>query len=745
NSESSGLFGDRTTLEWTQDADGRYEVATAEHLVQIMERGQRFVDDGDFPPDHWGASASYIQTADIDLQNWHAKIRPIGNVAANFYGQYDGGGKSISNWSYTQPEDSATVSSTGLFGVVTNAEIKRVRLNGAWTLNGSGHASTYLGDGFLCGTVSASTVYDVEGDFSSGTLMAGGSSTTAPVTHRVGCLIGNVSDSVVCKATVSGTVDLKDFGGDGHNTYVGGVIGYIINAGSSVSLCRNVAFFPNGITGNAVGGVAGYFHMGLVSTCLNAMQGDVVGVSHAGGICGIHAAGGSCDTVVNSMTGHIQSAGNAGGIHGCVDASGTGTLSSSQLINYMRGDVASSSTNAGAGGLVGLVTRSADTEGDVNITNSIVAMHGRGDHAVCGAESFVPSAIEVVENTDFGMVVPPSASATTTTLTGFTTNAAFTDLPYIPLVATDPDGVMSEIDFVFANLGGKGVYSSLFTHLSLHTSTVSAPYPTDFGLDNTQAAVYLTYANLDAGQIFVDETLTIVETAAEVAFNHSKSVVLLGTASLPLICEPRAVVVKANIDASGSPFRLTYQEISQGLREVVAHDEFTETLKIIQGLTPETTYVISLYANDTLVDKVLVTTAANTADNYNVTDFYVHDEELYDISKVGDQVMSAANDLFATGDAVTVAIGNNNSTKTTKTTFVNRGGQVDVAGLRALLLPFESEVLGTTQDATITLSDASTVSVGFDVASGDVLVGGASYGSGDHFVLDGQKVCVFAA
>lgn len=123
------------------------------------------------------------------------------------------------------------------------------------------------------------------------------------------------------------------------------------------------------------------------------------------------------------------------------------------------------------------------------------------------------------------------------------------------------------------------------------------------------------------------------------------------------------------------------------------------------------------------------------------TDYFSADENVYDISEAGAEVMAAANDLFATGDAVTVAIGINNSTKTI---MVNRGGQVDIAGLSALLLPFESEVTGT-QDASITLSDASTVSVGFDAASGDISVGGASYSDKGQFVLDGQKVSVYAA
>ena len=124
------------------------------------------------------------------------------------------------------------------------------------------------------------------------------------------------------------------------------------------------------------------------------------------------------------------------------------------------------------------------------------------------------------------------------------------------------------------------------------------------------------------------------------------------------------------------------------------------------------------------------------------TDYFVADQNVYDISEAGAEVMAAANDLFATGDAVTVATGSRFSA--TKTIMVNRGGQVDIAGLSALLLPFESEVTGT-QDASIALSDASTVSVGFDAASGDISVGGASYSDGSQFVLDGQKISVFAA
>ena len=58
-----------------------------------------------------------------------------------------------------------------------------------------------------------------------------------------------------------------------------------------------------------------------------------------------------------------------------------------------------------------------------------------------------------------------------------------------------------------------------------------------------------------------------------------------------------------------------------------------------------------------------------------------------------------------------------------KTTFVNRGDQINVAGANALLLPFDPAVTDP-QDATITLSDATSVGIGFDNPGFDDDLGG---------------------
>ena len=119
-------------------------------------------------------------------------------------------------------------------------------------------------------------------------------------------------------------------------------------------------------------------------------------------------------------------------------------------------------------------------------------------------------------------------------------------------------------------------------------------------------------------------------------------------------------------------------------------------------------------------------------------DFYFADHNVYDITEAGDEVAAAANELFDTGDRVAVNV----KASEMKTTFVKRGDQIDVTGVNALFLPFEPSVTDP-QDATITLSDATSVSITYDQPSGTIVVGGTTYSDGDCFVMDGKKVSVF--
>lgn len=119
------------------------------------------------------------------------------------------------------------------------------------------------------------------------------------------------------------------------------------------------------------------------------------------------------------------------------------------------------------------------------------------------------------------------------------------------------------------------------------------------------------------------------------------------------------------------------------------------------------------------------------------TDFLFGGGNVYDITEAGTEVVAAANDIFDTGDAVAVNVLGNS----TKTTFVNRGGEVGVDGVNAVLLPFDPNVTDV-QDATFTLSDATSVDIGFDQPSGQISVNGTMYSDGDYFIMDGKKVTV---
>ncbi|CAN0539479.1 unnamed protein product, partial [Ectocarpus sp. 12 AP-2014] len=126
----------------------QYEVSTKEHLLQLMHQGTMYINGSDFPADYW--SASYLQTADIDLIDDHEHIAPIGESTSNpFSGDYDGGSYTISNWCSTEGCDQ-----TGLFGEVNSGSLKHLRLGGVWTSSGASSVTGRSGGiaGYAVGT-----------------------------------------------------------------------------------------------------------------------------------------------------------------------------------------------------------------------------------------------------------------------------------------------------------------------------------------------------------------------------------------------------------------------------------------------------------------------------------------------------------------------------------------------------------------------------------------------------------------
>lgn len=715
------------SVAWIKNDSDQYEVFSAQHLLQIMNRGELYTDTGDPPVDYWGNN--YVQTVDIDLASDHASIVCIGNGTTSFQGGYDGNLFKISNWTYVQEVEHA-----GLFGYVANGAIRRVRLAGAW---GVSNCSEYVG--FLAGYLKDSTVYDTEGDFSTGTTIDNG-----PVSGGImGTLVGTVDGGTLYGAVVKGTVDIEH----SYTGYHGGIIGSL--AGSTdIAMCKNVATFPSGITGGRVGGIVGISKVdGSLRVCKNAMIGYVSGTTGTGGICGAIEADQDITiqshSLVNSMTRNLNgNGGYVGGIFGYLYPK-SNPMVLTGLINYMSGDIVANADTSAAG-IVGYLNKSGS--GDTSITNSIVAMNGTVHNAVRGDEAFTPSLVEVSVDTAFGMAYTSDDYASDTPLEGYTTNPTFTELPYVLLTGTDPDGKGYASEVVFANLAGNLSYSD-YTHLTIHTNNPEAPFYADLGLSETNTDAYLTYANLAKKALYVDGSLSVAGTTATVVYDHSASTVLYGTAPV-ITCDPRPlnvfVYTSAFLDRDGVTFRLTHQQ-SGLLTEIFAHDGFTETDKSIEGLDPETTYTIRLYADSgsgdgyTLLGQEECTTDSNSAENYAMEDFIGEDGE-YDISNVGDSISPVMNDLFTTGASVVVGM-DFAGRKSMTTTFVKRGESIDVATTEAILLPFHSTA-GDSQAATIQLSDNEAVAIGFNNASGDVTIGGTEYASGQSLIIDGKKVTV---
>ena len=189
---------------------------------------------------------------------------------------------------------------------------------------------------------------------------------------------------------------------------------------------------------------------------------------------------------------------------------------------------------------------------------------------------------------------------------------------------------------------------------------------------------------------------------------------------------------------------LTYQinvtESPSGTTRV-AHTGIPTGEVTIGGLTPETTYVLQLYANPgtgyALEETKTVTTLANSASNYDVSVYGSNggfDLSVLDTSSFSllDEVIS---DLFTTGDKFKINLGK----RTSDVAFVKVGESVSTDN--SILVPF-SGTGGSGQAITMNLSDASTVAVTYDDVNNSLDIGGSIVQVGDSILLDGKKLTV---
>jgi len=743
-----------TTVTWVLDSNGNYEISSAEHLKQLMHQGSLYTDAGTPPSSYWGTIFSYtnyIQTAHIDLLSDSTDIIPIGNSSTPFYGNYDGSEYSISNYYYLDPNFSTSnncVDYVGLFGSARSNYLKNIRLDGVWKIEGfDSRVGFLIGDYRFYGSNSG-IIDNIEGNFSVGTLI---DTNNANSNMYVGSLFGFLSLGLeMTSVTVKGTVNLLQ---DKNSTYAsGGIVGRlgIRTDNGSVSMIRNIATFPSGIGGVLIGGIVGNLFYGpnqdiSITNLLNCMIGDIFASNlgagqKVGGIIGgmnvTETSTASVRNLVNSMSGNIYANGSnasMGGIAGTFG--GFGPIPSERFLNYMTGDIyITGNTSTLISGLIGyMFLYSASNEDTGTVTNCINAMNGnvQGDALFTGFSTNSPTPTNTVSNTNFGLTFT-SNIYNTGTPTGLLTSTEFTDLPYFDMIDTDYYGNSYDFEFVYGNLSGNASYPD-YTHLILHRRNIDTPYEVNYGLDETNTTVYLTYVNVNTQNVYPPSGLTGVTTVVGV------------TIFIPLafIIQERVINLNVSItEVTGSTgYRLTIEGPTGG--EVTKVNNNLELSHNLVGLDPETQYTVRLYVNTgsgyTLTESIVITTLANIASNYDLTDFEENGVVNISSLKENSNIGNVLDDLFNTGDAVITPLPSNPNIQSV---FVKRGETLSIKEVESTLLPF-SETSGSGQTLSVLLSDDSTtVPITYDETSDSVTVSSVTYTNGSSFILDGKKVTV---
>ena len=461
--------------------------------------------------------------------------------------------------------------------------------------------------------------------------------------------------------------------------YTGGIVGY--SYGASWSHVRNLAIFPNGLngTGTHTGGMWGASNNDTITHVLCAMKGDVVGNTYAGGVFSL-LNGGTTSHICQSSVGNITAAATSASIAASV--SGGGTLS--HCLCYMSGDVQS--------GLVGSVSSRV-------ISSSVVAMQGNTTYAAVKSTN---TSAEVLVDSSYGHSYSLTTGVVATMdFSTFTTSESY-PLPYFTFSLLD--SVSNQIDwpFVFGNTSGTSVYDWHVT----------------------------------------------VGSGENVTFDGVSSLALK---SGPINITPGPLSLAVSFDAveGSTAYKLTVQRVGPYAVRTVAKD-ITELVVDIGSLRPNTAYIVRLYAMSDSLDGTKyvlhsekeATTAANSASNYSVSDFAGEGGNGYDLSDLkeaaAESVFAVIHDLFSTGDELLVTLPGGFQKKTK---FVKRGESAHIAGVEALLLPFDPSA-GNSQTASLTLSDNTSVNLTFDETLGTLNVGGVVCYAGDSVILDGKKATV---
>lgn len=191
------------------------------------------------------------------------------------------------------------------------------------------------------------------------------------------------------------------------------------------------------------------------------------------------------------------------------------------------------------------------------------------------------------------------------------------------------------------------------------------PYTIDFDL-TPGATTYLTYITYDSyGEGYTDGGLVILDSNEGVIYDYAKVTVLFGTPPSVLTFLPRSIDIRVTIDPISRVTRHCLTTQTSGNSEIVAISSFTELVRLLTPLEPNTTYTIGLYTstdgpNFTFVESRSESTLANLEATYDTADY--RDGTLLDLSSLNDtardSLSEVMNESFTTGDDVEVVLDN---------------------------------------------------------------------------------------
>lgn len=699
-----------TTITWVI-TDLKYEISSKEHLLQLMNKGSLYTDSGSPPSSYW--SSDYIQTVDIDLES-DSSITPIGTLSDSFTGSYDGSSFSITDWNY-----STTGDNIGLFGYISESTLSNINMEGTWDLTGNENC------GFLVGNVqTSSNVYNITGDFSSGSISATGG--------NVGAIIGNTDYSTIEGITSKGT--LSSIISTGR---VGGIIGQIQY--STLKYTRNLVRFTlnPALDGTSSGGVCGNMVNCDIEYLINAMIGNIHGTNISGVVANMRASSSQTSKyLVNSMKGDIIGTVRAGGIFCIVVGNGTtGTFDS--LVNYMTGNI-TGPTDAG-----GITSRmqAYGTNGHAIITNSVNAMNGIVTNAGCNSiQSGSSLALQVI--TDFGLSYSSlGVSSVLTDLTGiFAPHPNFGDLEYFPFEFTDSNGTSYFWEFVFANVSGSSSYSE-YTHFVISSQDIGGPIELQLNLADNSTE-YLHKLNVTDNEITVEDNVVVIYSSGTV-FDSSDNVLY----PVPLVnsvsTSPFSYLLSWIAVDDATSYRLEYSESGSNTLEL---SSVTENLTLnLSNLNPITTYYYQLYSSEDGINYTIVddasgnfTTSTNESSGYDMDSFL--EDGIYNFSSfspdIVGQMATIITELLGQDESIKIVV--NGSVEEILVSGLS-GETIDVDDNDSYILPFQT-TSGSNQ--TMNVTGLYTGVLNYDETQDGIEIEGILRFAGDSFILNGVRITI---